>query len=215
MGILRLFLALSVVIYHMPQRSFVWLNAGVAVLVFFMISGFYMALVINDKYSKTNSWKWRFYLSRLGRLFPAYLAVLLFGVLWLYNTSSPTVFTSNLQLGFWKQLGLICSNLFIFGQDMFQAVLMTNAGHKHNVISDSATSLLGSEFFQNQFMIIGQVWSVAMELIFYLLAPFFVRSVWNILIVLTLSIVVRIYLQWHILRPVKFAENEEGIILKF
>lgn len=29
MGLLRLFLALSVVIHHLPQRSFAWLNAGV------------------------------------------------------------------------------------------------------------------------------------------------------------------------------------------
>lgn len=197
MGLLRLFLALSVVIHHLPEHSFAWLNAGVAVLVFFMISGFYMALVINEKYSKADSWQWRFYLSRLGRLFTAYLAVLLFGILWQASHSPPTVFTTNFQLGYWKQTCLILSNLFILGQDLFQTVLMTSADNKHNFLSDFGLSLFGAKFFQNDFMIVGQAWSIGMELIFYILAPYFVLRIRNILIVLTLSIIVRVFFQWQ------------------
>jgi peptidoglycan/LPS O-acetylase OafA/YrhL len=197
MGLLRLFLALSVVIHHLPQRSFAWLNAGVAVLVFFMISGFYMALIINERYSKADSWQLRFYLSRLGRLFPAYLTVLLLGLLWLAITTSPTVFTSNYSLGIWRQLLLIFSNIFIIGQDLFQTVLMTNAYGKHNVVSDTSVSLLGLEFFQNQFMVIGQSWSLAEELIFYALAPLFIRRVRSIVVVLAMSIAVRSLFQWQ------------------
>jgi peptidoglycan/LPS O-acetylase OafA/YrhL len=52
MGVLRLFLALSVVIWHLPARSANLVDAGVAVLMFFIISGFYMALVINE----TSGW---------------------------------------------------------------------------------------------------------------------------------------------------------------
>lgn len=197
MGLLRLFLALSVVIHHLPQRSFAWLNAGVAVLVFFMISGFYMALVINERYSKADSWQLRFYLSRVGRLFPAYLTVLLLGLLWLAITTSPTVFTSNYSLGIWRQLLLIFSNIFIIGQDLFQTVLMTNAYGKHNIVSDTSVSLLGLEFFQNQFMVIGQSWSLAEELIFYAIAPLFIRRVRSIVVVLAMSIAVRLLFQWQ------------------
>lgn len=197
MGLFRLFLALSVVIHHLPQRSFAWLNAGVAVLVFFMISGFYMALIINERFALVGSWQWRFYLSRLGRLFPAYFAVLLFGLLWLVITSSPTVFTTNYGLGFLRQLSLILTNLFIVGQDMFQTVLMTNAYSKHNFISDSATLMLGIDYFENQFIIIGQSWSLAEELIFYALAPFFVLKIHRILFVLAISIGIRFLLQWQ------------------
>jgi len=197
MGLLRLFLALSVVIHHLPERSFAWLNAGVAVLVFFMISGFYMVLIINERYSKADSWQLRFYLSRVGRIFPAYLAVLLLGLLWLAITTSPTVFTSNYSLGIIRQLLLIFSNIFIIGQDFFQTVLMTNAYGKHNIVSDTSISLLGPEFFQNQFMVIGQSWSLAEELIFYALAPLFIRSVRSIAMVLAMSIAVRFLFQWQ------------------
>jgi peptidoglycan/LPS O-acetylase OafA/YrhL len=197
MGLLRLFLALSVVIHHLPERSFAWLNAEVAVLIFFMISGFYMAMVLNERYSKLDAWHWRFYLSRVGRLFPAYFAVLFFGLSWLAWTSSPTVFTSNFGLGYWRQSLLILTNVFIVGQDLFQTILMTVAYGKHNGISDSAIGLLGFDFFQNPFIIIGQSWSLADELVFYALAPFFVLKVRRILFVLVLSIGVRFFLQWQ------------------
>lgn len=197
MGLLRLFLALSVVIHHLPERSFAWLNAVVAVFIFFMISGFYMALIINERYSKTDSWQLRFYLSRVGRLFPAYLTVLLLGLLWLAITTSPTVFTSNYSLGIWRQLLLIYANILIIGQDLFQTVLMTNAYGKANVVSDTSVSLLGLEFFQNQFMVIGQSWSLAEELIFYALAPLFIRRVRSIVVVLVMSMAVRLLFQWQ------------------
>ncbi len=195
MGLLRLFLALSVVIHHLPQRSFAWLNAGVAVLVFFMISGFYMALIINERYSKMELWHWRFYLSRVYRIFPAYYAVLTFALIWFAIIKSPSVFSENYDLGFWRQLGLILPNLLILGQDMFQAILMTNAYDKHNMLSDSVFAFLGLDFFQNQFMIIGQAWSLAEELVFYALAPFFVLKRSRVLAILAISLGIRALLQ--------------------
>lgn len=51
MGLIRLFLALSVVVHHLgSERPFWWVHAGVAVILFYMVSGFYMALVLNEKY---------------------------------------------------------------------------------------------------------------------------------------------------------------------
>lgn len=197
MGLLRLFLALSVVVHHVPHHSFSWLNAGVAVIVFFMISGFYMALVINEKYSSLDEWRVRFYLSRLGRIFPTYFVVLFFGVLWMRFTSSPTVFTSNMELGFWRQLSLAFTNIFIIGQDFFQTVLMTDAYGKHNPLTDAAISLVGRDFFNNQFIIIGQAWSLAEELVFYAIAPFVVFSVRRIVVLLFVSLVVRVFFLWQ------------------
>jgi peptidoglycan/LPS O-acetylase OafA/YrhL len=52
MGLLRMLLAFSVLTSHMHGRGifgFRILSGGLAVECFFMISGFYMALVLNEK----------------------------------------------------------------------------------------------------------------------------------------------------------------------
>ena len=199
MGTIRLFLALSVVIHHLPQRSFQWLNAGVAVIAFFMISGFYMALVINEKYRHLDHWRLRFYLGRLARIFPAYFFVLTFGVIWTLVLHAPnqTVLMHFTQLEMWEQGTLIFMNVFIVGQDMFQTVLMSPVEGGHNVVTDSAFALLGEDYFQNKFMVIGQAWSLASELVFYALAPFLVTSRWRVIAVLLLSLGVRCAVLWQ------------------
>ena len=56
-------MALSVVIWHMPHRLGSMLDANMAVLFFFVLSGFYMALTINEVYApKGAGWRRVFYL---------------------------------------------------------------------------------------------------------------------------------------------------------
>jgi len=75
MGVIRTFLALSVLDGHYGfWPSSVWLHGYVAVCVFFIISGFYMNLVLDQKYSRDVG---RFYANRLTRLAPAYYIVLM------------------------------------------------------------------------------------------------------------------------------------------
>ena len=51
MGILRTILALAVVVYHSYKLfGFRMCGGQVAVEAFYIISGFYMALVLNEKY---------------------------------------------------------------------------------------------------------------------------------------------------------------------
>ncbi len=199
MGTVRLFLALSVVIHHLPQRSFQWLNAGVAVIAFFMISGFYMALVINEKYRHLDHWRRRFYLGRLARIFPAYLFVLAFGVLWTLVLHQPgeTVLLHYEQLEAWKKGTLVFMNVFIVGQDLFQTILMTPVKDGQNIVADSAYALFGADYFQNKFMVIGQAWSLGSELVFYALAPFLVTSWRRVFAVLLLSLGVRVAVLWN------------------
>lgn len=197
MGLLRLFLALSVVIHHLPNRSFAFLNAGVAVLCFFIISGFYMALIVNEKYVYTNSWYLRFYISRLTRIFPTYFAVLLVWVMWLKFVSTPTPFTYDLQIGFWKQWLLVLLNAFIFGQDLFQTILMSNIENAHNYISDIAVENFGINFFNSQYIAIGQAWSLAIELLFYVIAPFFIKNISSLIVAISLSILTRVLFLWQ------------------
>lgn len=70
MGVLRLILALSVVAGHVPKfwHPFFLMSGTAAVICFFVISGFYMALVLNEKYTDTGA----FLEARARRLYPAY-----------------------------------------------------------------------------------------------------------------------------------------------
>jgi peptidoglycan/LPS O-acetylase OafA/YrhL len=73
MGVLRLLFALSVLVYHTrePQGLFLF-NQTAAILSFFIISGFYMALILDGKYRSKIS----FYTSRVLRIFPLYWVAL-------------------------------------------------------------------------------------------------------------------------------------------
>ena len=81
MGILRTILALAVVVYHSFKIFGLHMCGGqVAVESFYMISGFYMALILNEKYVGIGSYK-KFILSRFYRIFPVYWVVLLAALL--------------------------------------------------------------------------------------------------------------------------------------
>ena len=73
MGFLRLLLALSVLLTHDTQGAFKLIDGDAAVQCFFAISGFYMALVLGERYGDVRG----FYFNRALRLFPTYWAVVL------------------------------------------------------------------------------------------------------------------------------------------
>ena len=52
MGYLRLFFALSVLVYHVTPNpfGFSFFHSSLAVTGFFVISGFYMSLILQEKY---------------------------------------------------------------------------------------------------------------------------------------------------------------------
>ena len=78
MGLIRLLLALSIVAAHSGAifgSRFV--GGQIAVQSFYIISGFYMSLILNEKYiGKNNSFR-LFITNRFFKLFPVYWAVLL------------------------------------------------------------------------------------------------------------------------------------------
>src|SRR5690349_20655091 len=77
MGTIRFLLALSVLLEHIgPTGPVHLLGAHTAVQSFYIISGFYMALVLNEKYVGVNGSYTLFLGNRLLRLYPAYLALL-------------------------------------------------------------------------------------------------------------------------------------------
>ena len=80
MGLLRLILALSVFIVHTGSfYGFNLVGFSVAVQSFFVISGFYMSLILNEKYKGPGSY-YLFISNRFLRLLPAHWVVLALAV---------------------------------------------------------------------------------------------------------------------------------------
>jgi peptidoglycan/LPS O-acetylase OafA/YrhL len=180
MGTLRLLLALWVVVVHGRGVAGVAVTqAWVAVQVFFIVSGFYMSLILHEKYTGPGSVRF-FYGQRLLRLLPPYAAVLLLtlavsGIGWVWSgTALP-------PLQAWQEYGpslslssrvyLAAANLLVLGQ-----------AAAHFLGLDPATGALywTPDFTLSQplvwsFLAVPQAWSIELELLFYLLAPWLVR----------------------------------------
>ena len=204
MGVLRLLLALSVLVAHMHGEGifgFRLLYGNLAVECFFMISGFYMALVLNEKYNRSSDYL-PFLWQRVLRLFPAYLTVLLVTLL-VEGILSLAAGAPIKAYGAWfahagilspvTWAALIGANLFIVGQQfaLFQGI-------------DPVT---GSLFFTGRFLespipatgfiFVTQAWTLDLEITFYLLAPLLVRrSAWIQVLVLGLSVGLRMGTSW-------------------
>lgn len=182
MGIIRILLALSVFFHHYPGQPFHLISGGIAVEAFFIISGFYIALVITEKYSKAgDSWISSFYLSRILRLFPAYLLLCALKVAYDLWRDNPDPFTSNNDLTLQAQVALIFLNTFIIGHDSWLT------------LSPYLTGFFGESALKSNYLVVGQAWSLSVELIFYAAAPFLVLSKKRVLIIFALSFLIGVY----------------------
>ena len=191
MGILRLLLAVAVVIAHSDSFfGFTFTGGRVAVQVFFMISGFYMAMILTRKYVGKGSYK-LFISNRFLRLFPIYWATLLLtlGV----SYAAYLTFGDTLRLGPWFHYGgdlslgavllQVAANVLIFGQDviMFLGVDMDTGGLYFT------SNFLHSDPRYYKFLLIPQAWTLCLEMAFYLLAPFIVRKSTKFVVFLVLA----------------------------
>lgn len=203
MGILRTWLALLVVFAHLnidPAAQNVALSGGalMAVQLFFMLSGFYMALVWHEKYSHDTT---AFYTSRALRLFPLYWIILLLTLFaglihpalrpdymthiwkgWTALLNSPTP---------WMVIPAAFSNLTFFGLDVavFSCVDWTTSKFSVHMNGQSCKTTLES------LIIVPQAWSLGLEVLFYALCPFiFRRGQFFTLILFIASLALRGYL---------------------
>lgn len=189
---IRLLLALSVVFWHIPNSPVHMLNAAVAVVCFFMISGFYMAMVINEKYARDDGpWIKTFYEARFWRLYPTYFVVLAIMVAWFVLTRTPTPFTTRLAMPFAEQALLIFANIAIVGQDFYETIIEALQQQSGLGLAVPLQHFFGSNFFDPFTIMVGQAWSLSSELVFYALAPFIVRSKLRVLVALIVALGVR------------------------
>jgi len=183
MGCLRLFLAVAVVVEHAPLFGTVRLFGGTnAVEIFFMLSGFYMALVLDGKYG-TASWTEisTFYLSRFFRLWPTFLLTTLAGyALWLVHyvrlghapmAAGPIMEWAGVPFAIAARF----SNVFMIGQDVPSWFHVSEAGGLRLTFGMPWTLPDGS-LWAGYAREIGPAWSIGTEIWFYLLAPFLMRA---------------------------------------
>ena len=186
MGAFRFILACIVILHHLPEvpGSYLLLGGPEAVETFYIISGFYMALVLDKKYSHCTKTYKTFILSRFLRIYPQYLAVLFITVCSYiliaklsntpYENFISNYFAQLNALVLWEKAVLICTSLAIFGQEWL-SYLFDGRYHMLHPIS------LG--------------WSLACELTFYLTAPIiFHFSKKRLIILLALFMLLRVAL---------------------
>lgn len=176
MGTLRLFLAFCVVNVHAGILGFSLFPADAAVQAFYLVSGFYMAKVLNEKYQfRTNGYS-DFLSSRAMRLFPAFLTVSLItfvSALALSSTGNPfpvvTGWTQDLSLSVSSLALLLVPQFLIVGLDFVHYFTINAQGDL------SFTSNFVVQPVQLwKLLLIPQGWSLSLEIYFYALAPFIV-----------------------------------------
>lgn len=182
MGFLRTYLALCVVASHASATcADRMLNGMEAVQLFYVISGFYMQLILAGKYSSMR----QFYESRALRIFVPYFFVLLFVVagsvlsgmlsgqwLALQPYTTPNAWGESHPLAI---AAAAVTNLTVFGQDLLFFV--------------SGTKTIPP---LSPFLVIPPSWTVALELTFYALVPFLARwSTRYLILLMSVSLLAR------------------------
>ncbi len=200
MGLLRLILALAVIASHCgPFFGKTYLVGGsLAVQCFFIISGFYMSLILNEKYTGEN-YSYRLFISnRFLRIYPLYWFVLLLsivaGLLFYYQFNSPvfSVIENYVQqpLSAFSLAILILIQLFIFGQDALLFMKTDATGSLSFTTTPESFSPTTSSY-----LFVSPAWTLALELMFYVVAPFIVKREWKfVAAIMIISLALRMYL---------------------
>jgi peptidoglycan/LPS O-acetylase OafA/YrhL len=197
MGVFRLLLAFCVVLAHGLNIPVPAATADVAVQTFYIVSGFYMGLILTEKYHEFSA----FFTNRLLRLYPVYLVVLLvtlahsmIRMLMGRSAAEPGLLTyvANFhQLNFLSRAYLVTTNIALWGQDLALFLRMSGGGHALAFTTNYSLSHPPVE----KFLLVPQAWSLSIELCFYLLAPWLVgRSTKLLLTFVTASVVGRLML---------------------
>ena len=189
MGILRTILALAVVVYHSFTIFGLRLCGGqIAVESFFIISGFYMAFVLNEKYVGVGSYR-TFLWSRFYRIFPVYWIVLvaallvsLIGYYGFHHAYYLSRFFENKQCLSFTTMGyFLLENIFIIGQDALYFLRLDTDCHPKLMYY-----VLSYKHVGYQYLLVPQAWSISLELLFYGIAPFIVRKKigWQLVVII-------------------------------
>lgn len=197
MGILRVFFALIVLIGHAPPSDHLQpiFTGTLAVEAFFIISGFYIQLILAKYMDKPNGIV-KFYGSRLTRIFSIYYLVLIITITFrisIGNYPLINLFHEGNSLSIFYSLFI---NIFLFGQDIARLVSfdqITGAVH-----FNAMGNYTRNEIPFGGFEIVQQAWTLAPELLFYLFSPFLLKTRTATLVALAVcSLYLKCALEWH------------------
>ena len=185
MGLLRLILACAVVIAHSaPIPGLPLLGGGLAVKVFFIVSGFYMALILSEKYQHRPNGRWLFYSNRFLRIYPLYwlvlaadLALTVLAPAWSTNAGAVALHSEVRQVsGLGAFLALLFTELALEGGDIF-SLLGWVPGQGWVTWTQEAPVEAARGW---RVVLLPHAWTLSCEVAFYLLAPWLNRwrSVW-------------------------------------
>jgi peptidoglycan/LPS O-acetylase OafA/YrhL len=199
MGLLRFLLAISVVINHTgPFMNLNFVGGRLAVQAFYIISGFYMTMVLNEKYIGQNKSYKLFISNRLLRLYPIFWTVMISTVLFSFLYTTFTGTGDFLRLSTFKEFSnqsyalilSIVANVALIGQDIMMFLGLDSISGKLFFTSNFANIKTPMHIF----LMVPQAWTLSIEIMFYLIAPFILRKNWKFIMVLMLvSLLTRIY----------------------
>ena len=191
MGILRFLFATSVFLVHSAPYNLL-IGGQLAVQSFYMFSGFLISYILIENKSYTSIKN--FYVNRILRIYPIYLIILfltfisyLFSFNFFENEKNDLInfFDDN---NFKINLILIFSNIFI----LFQDYLFFFSIENNNFYVTK--NYLNSEIVLSKGLIIPQSWTLSLELFFYLIAPFVLKNIRLIILIIILSLSLRFFL---------------------
>lgn len=183
MGVIRFLLAVAVVFAHMgPLYGFHMMDGRTAVQMFFVISGFYTALILSEKYPAGREGVLLFYGNRFLRIFPSYWLVLAASVVvGLLEVRFGGIFHTFGAVRNWIESAgtlpldalayMVVSNLLLFGMDLGYFLVIGQDG-----LAWSANSLAAGAGRLDFFAPVPQAWALGLECAVYVLAPFLFRA---------------------------------------
>lgn len=207
MGFLRYLLAAAVVFAHSaPDLGLPLLAGDLAVKLFFLVSGFYMNLVLSEKYLTLPGGLALFYRNRFLRIFPVFWLViaaqLLFSLAWQFGNETGndcwTLWQEAVESGWGVTIFITAmSQIFLAGIDVLSILSWTAEGGWVFYASDlPPESVRGWKF-----LIMPHSWTLSCELFFYLLAPTLVRLTTVRLIVALVGFLLVVGWTLHAMNP--------------
>lgn len=179
MGIIRLLLAIAVCNSHFELTDLPMVDGHEAVLTFFAVSGFYMAMILQERNESPSI----FYRNRILSLYPMFLFAVTVSAFFLFFFDAHPLISRPQMLEFlgnpWGFAVVLWTSLCVVGQELLFSVGLTEGGSLQ-FVTGTMPSLYNCVFLV-------QAWSLSFEIIFYLLAPFLVRLKLEILLLLSFA----------------------------
>lgn len=174
MGFLRLLFALSIVVVHTHPFLKLETIAPFALNSFFVISGFYMAFILSEKYIGMKGSYKLFLSNRFLRLYPMYWIILLLT----FALTLVKYFMIPTQDNYITHLLSYLAQSSFAGWEILLTVL-------RNIFLIQPIDYFRTNFLDPGYLMIQPAWSLQVEFFFYLFAPLLVRIKTPFLLLIT------------------------------